>query len=121
MSKVLDTAAKNHWPDAATHHEHFAVPELPEYENHPFTLELTRSGRTIAVAANESATDALQAAGVPVDVKCSDGICGVCRCGVVNGDVEHRDFVLSNAQRQDSMILSQSRAAKAGGVIAIDL
>ncbi|MEL6869125.1 MAG: reductive dehalogenase domain-containing protein [Pseudomonadota bacterium] len=121
MSKVLDTAAKNHWPDAATHHEHFAVPELPEYENHPFTLELTRSGRTIAVAANESATDALQAAGVPVDVKCSDGICGVCRCGVVNGDVEHRDFVLSNAQRQDSMILCQSRAAKAGGVIAIDL
>ncbi|MEO0912883.1 MAG: 2Fe-2S iron-sulfur cluster-binding protein, partial [Pseudomonadota bacterium] len=54
-------------------------------------------------------------------VKCSDGICGVCKCGLISGDVEHRDFVLSKAQRETSVILCQSRAAEAGGVIEVDL
>ena len=59
--------------------------------------------------------------GVHVDVKCSDGICGVCKCRLVSGDVEHRDFVLSKSQRAGNIILCQSRAADPGGVIEIDL
>jgi len=54
-------------------------------------------------------------------VKCSDGLCGVCKCGLISGDVEHRDFVLSNRQRQSNVILCQSRAAKMNGVIEVDL
>ena len=54
--------------------------------------------------------------GLHVDVKCSDGICGVCKCGLVSGEVEHRDFVLSKKQRKDAIILCQSRAAKPGGI-----
>jgi ferredoxin len=54
-------------------------------------------------------------------VKCSDGICGVCKCGLVSGDVEHRDFVLSNAQREGQIILCQSRAAAKDGTVEIDL
>jgi hypothetical protein len=40
---------------------------------------------------------------------------------VISGEVEHRDFVLSKAQRKTAMILCQSRAAAKGGVIEIDL
>ena len=54
-------------------------------------------------------------------MKCSDGICGVCKCGVLSGDVEHRDFVLSNAQRDGAMILCQSRAKDPDGEITLDL
>ncbi|MGB3409456.1 MAG: 2Fe-2S iron-sulfur cluster-binding protein, partial [Jannaschia sp.] len=67
------------------------------------------------------ASDALHRAGVKVDVKCSDGLCGVCACGLVSGDVDHRDFVLSAAQRGTRIILCQSRAAVADGTIEIDL
>ena len=73
------------------------------------------------IRAGEAATDALLAAGIHVDVKCSDGLCGVCKCGVISGEVEHRDFVLSNKDRESSMILCQSRAAEPDGVIEIDL
>ena len=59
--------------------------------------------------------------GVSVDVKCSDGICGVCKCGLVSGEVEHRDFVLSRTQRETSIILCQSRAEDPNGNIEIDL
>ena len=79
----------------------------------------TAGQKVIAVAADQSASDALIAAGVHVDIKCSDGICGVCKCGVTSGSIEHRDFVLSKAQREGAMILCQSRAAK-GAEIAID-
>ena len=76
------------------------VPEAPEYENHPFTIQLARDGRTFEVPEDKSAAEILQSAGFKIDIKCSDGICGVCKCGVVEGEVEHRDFVLSKAQRK---------------------
>jgi ferredoxin-NADP reductase len=120
MAAVMDAAGENGFPEEARHLEYFAVPEQPEYENYPFSLKL-KDGRTIAVEADQSASDALLASGVHVDVKCADGLCGVCKCGVVAGEVEHRDFVLSKTQQADAIILCQSRAAKAGGTLEIDL
>jgi len=121
MSAVMEAAESAGFPEAARHLEYFTLPEVPDYENHPFTLRLARSGREIAVTVEESATDALARAGVHVDVKCSDGLCGVCKCGLVSGAVEHRDFVLSRVQRETALILCQSRAAEPEGVIEIDL
>tara|TARA_R110002049_G_scaffold307712_2_gene509133 strand:- start:109059 stop:112235 length:3177 start_codon:yes stop_codon:yes gene_type:complete len=120
MQSVMAAAEQAGIPDDARHLEYFSTPETPDYINHPFTLRLM-SGREIAVPADQSAADALIAAGVSVDLKCSDGICGVCKCGLRSGEVEHRDFVLSAKQRDTSLILCQSRAATAGGILEIDL
>ena len=121
MAAVVAAAVERGVPEDACHIEYFATPELPEYENHPFTLRLAKSGLDVLVPAEQTATDALAEAGVPVLVKCSDGLCGVCSCQVISGNVEHRDFVLSNKERETRMILCQSRAAEADGVIEIDL
>ncbi len=121
MTAVLEAAERQGYPDDARHLEYFSVPDLPEYENHAFTLRLIRSNRELKVPADRSATDVLAEAGVAVDVKCSDGLCGVCKCRVISGDVEHRDFVLSAKQQATEMILCQSRAKDADGVIEIDL
>ncbi len=120
MSSVMAAAQDNGFPDDARHLEYFAVPDQPDFENHPFTLAL-KDGRRIAVGTDQSASDALIAAGVHVDVKCADGLCGVCKCGVLSGDVEHRDFVLSKAQQDTAMILCQSRARDKNAVLDIDL
>ena len=77
--------------------------------------------REVFVPADQTPTDALAAAGIHVDVKCSDGICGVCKCGVVSGEVEHRDFVLGPKERATSMMLCSSRAVEPDGVVEIDL
>ncbi len=120
MQSVMTAATQANIPEDARHLEYFSTPEVPDYINHRFILRLT-SGREIAVPADLSASDALLAAGISVDIKCSDGICGVCKCGVRAGDVEHRDFVLSGKQRETAMILCQSRAAVPDGVLEIDL
>ena len=121
MNGVIQAAEQQGFPEEARHLEYFSVPETPEYENHAFELKLARSGRTLPVPADKDAAQVLNEAGIHVDVKCADGICGVCKCGVISGEVEHRDFVLSHKQREGAMILCQSRAAEPDGVIEIDL
>jgi reductive dehalogenase len=121
MKSVIEAAERQGWPEEAVHLEYFSVPEQPDYVNHPFTLRLARSGREIEVPADKTATDALAEHGIHIDVKCADGLCGVCKERLLSGEVEHRDFVLSKAQRAESIILCQSRAAEPGGVIEVDL
>ncbi|MEL6700814.1 MAG: 2Fe-2S iron-sulfur cluster-binding protein, partial [Pseudomonadota bacterium] len=121
MEAVGSAARGAGLPEDAIHTEYFAVPEAPDWENSPFRVTLARSGRTVDVDADTPLSDALIAAGVPVDVKCADGLCGVCQCGVIEGNVEHRDYVLSRAERETRMITCQSRAAEAGGTLILDL
>ena len=78
-------------------------------------------GRFSVDVTDLSATDVLTAHGIAIDVKCADGICGVCKCTLLSGTADHRDFVLSNAQRSDTIILCQSRARDPDGILTIDL
>ena len=121
MEGVVQAAARQGFPEAARHLEYFSVPEQPDYVNHAFTVTLAKSGKDLIISANKTLSDVLLDNGIPVDVKCSDGICGVCKCGLIKGDIEHRDFVLSNKQRETEIITCQSRAAHADGHIVIDL
>jgi ferredoxin-NADP reductase/ferredoxin len=121
MNAVLEAAEANGWPQDNLHREYFSVPEQPEYENHEFTLKLARTGREFAIPAEKSVTDVLSENGIHVDTKCSDGICGVCSASLIEGDVEHRDFVLAKKDHASKMILCCSRAAKPGGTVTVDL
>ncbi len=121
MEGVFEAAMRQGFPEEARHLEYFSVPEQPDYVNHAFTVTLARSGKELAVGPQETLSDVLNANGFALDIKCSDGICGVCKCGLVAGEVEHRDFVLSNKQRETQIITCQSRAAAKDGKITLDL
>jgi reductive dehalogenase len=121
MDRVLAVAGAKGWPEAALHKEYFSVPEPPEYVNHAFTLKLAKSGRSIEVPADRSATEVLEQAGIHVEVKCSDGICGTCAVPHLSGEIEHRDYVLSAKEREKKMILCCSRAKQPGGEVVVDL
>lgn len=121
MDGVFAAAQANGWPEEALHREYFSVPEPPDYVNRPFILELRKSGKSVPVPADLSAIEALARAGVMVDTKCSDGICGVCATPYLSGEVEHRDYVLSAKERRSKMIVCCSRATTEGGEIVLDL
>ena len=121
MDAVFAAAEQNGWPEEALHREYFSVPEEGEWINHPFRLTLSRSGRSFEIPEDKSATQVLAEAGIIVPTKCSDGICGVCKTGLIAGSVEHRDYVLTKAQRETSILLCCSRAAEEGGEIVVDL
>jgi ferredoxin len=124
MDGVFAAATARGWPEEAMHREYFSVPEADAWVNHAFTLRLARSGRTVEIPADRSATDVLAQAGIKVDTKCSDGLCGVCATAYdasASGAVEHRDFVLGRKEREHKLILCCSRAKEPGGELVVDL
>ncbi|MCB2043394.1 MAG: oxidoreductase, partial [Rhodoferax sp.] len=78
MDGVFEAGAARGWPEQALHREYFSVPDADAWVNHAFTLRLRVSGKTLEVPPERSATDVLARAGIRIDTKCSDGLCGVC-------------------------------------------
>lgn len=60
-----------------------------------FEVELARSGGVLQVGRKESLLDALRRGGLDVESACCEGLCGTCIVDVLEGEVEHRDGVLS--------------------------
>ncbi|MCY4543179.1 MAG: 4Fe-4S dicluster domain-containing protein [Rhodobacteraceae bacterium] len=121
MQAVYAAARSKGWPEHRMAREFFSVPEPPERENLPFVLTLARAGREVHVPAELTAVEALAAAGVYVDTKCTDGICGVCEARYLSGNVDHRDYVLAAKERGHKLLLCCSRGATDGERIVIDL
>jgi ferredoxin-NADP reductase len=86
-----------------------------------FEVELASSGRVVAVPPDRTVLQALQDAGVPVLSSCRGGTCGTCEVGVLDGVVDHRDRLLTEAERaaHDTMFVCVSRAA--GPRLVLDL
>ncbi len=81
--------------------------------NGPFEVELAMSGMTIEVQPDESMLTALENAGALILSSCTEGTCGTCETVVLEGEVDHRDSILTPAQRarNDTMYVCVSRAA----------
>lgn len=102
-------------PPFTLHTETFTATAANTSQDHAFTLKLRRSGLEIDVAAGVSTLDALVAAGIGVISSCRQGTCGTCEVAVLDGAPDHRDSVLSQADRDsgDCMIPCVSRAHSA--------
>ncbi|HEX7325051.1 MAG TPA: PDR/VanB family oxidoreductase [Rhodanobacteraceae bacterium] len=83
-----------------------------------FTVTLRRSGRSLAVPADKSILEVLEDNGISVPFSCREGECGTCVTQVCEGVPEHRDFVLTDAERASNrmMCLCVSRA-KTGNLV----
>jgi ferredoxin-NADP reductase len=53
-----------------------------------YSVEFTKSGRTVTCRADENVLDAAIAAGVRLPSSCSQGMCGTCKLPKLSGDVE---------------------------------
>ncbi|MFI1973831.1 PDR/VanB family oxidoreductase [Streptomyces wedmorensis] len=84
-----------------------------------FEVELRRSGRTVAVAADQSVLEAVREELPGITYSCRQGFCGTCQQRVLEGEIEHRDELLTDAERGDSMLICVSRCA--GKRLVLDL
>jgi ferredoxin-NADP reductase len=94
---------------AALHLERFA-PRASAAGDCEFELELRRSGRTLTVPAGSTALAAVRRELPDTVYSCEQGFCGTCRQRVLEGEVDHRDELLTDAERADSMLICVSRA-----------
>ncbi|MCI3270206.1 PDR/VanB family oxidoreductase [Streptomyces cylindrosporus] len=75
-----------------------------------FEVELRRSGRTLTVGADSTVLAAVRTELPDTAYSCEQGFCGTCQQRVLEGEVEHRDELLTDAERGDSMLICVSRA-----------
>ncbi|WP_042367751.1 PDR/VanB family oxidoreductase [Streptacidiphilus neutrinimicus] len=107
------------WPDAGASlrlerfHPKAAVETGEAGPDAPIEIELARTGRTVIVPAGQSILDVLEDEGVDdCFSSCREGTCGTCETDVLGGEPDHRDSVLSPADRESgrTMLICVSRA-----------
>ncbi|MCM2414515.1 PDR/VanB family oxidoreductase [Streptomyces sp. RKAG290] len=106
-------------PGCTLHLERFSAAATDAAGSAAFDVELRRSGRTVRVAAGQSALAAVRAELPHVSYSCEQGFCGTCQQRVLEGEVDHRDDLLTDAERDDSMLLCVSRCR--GARLVLDL
>lgn len=118
----LETMAEQ-WPEGVLHFEHFHAEggALDPSKEHAFVAQLKDSGLEVLVPADRTLLQALQSAGIDVPCDCGEGLCGTCEVAVVEGDVDHRDKVLTKTERAANkrMLACCSRAATQKIVLAL--
>ncbi len=124
-ARLLDAlqAASEAWPEDALRVEHFAASmgQLDPANEHAFEVELKDSGLVLTVAPDQTVLDALRRANIDVQSDCEEGLCGSCEVRVLAGQIDHRDVVLTRAEReaQSRMMTCCSRAKGARLVLEL--
>jgi ferredoxin-NADP reductase len=108
-----------HWPEGSLHIERFAAkaPAEPSAEAlDTFQVVCQRSAVTVEVSGETSILEALEDADVPILSSCLEGICGTCEAKVLEGIPDHRDSMLTDAERASGnkilTCVSRSRSEK---------
>jgi len=83
------------------HIERFTAAEVAASEDaqDSYSVELSKSGKTVSVEPGLNLLDVLLEAGCDIEYSCREGVCGSCETRVLEGDVDHRDGVLTKAER----------------------
>jgi ferredoxin-NADP reductase len=110
------------FPEGTLHLERFVAAEGAHDAGDRFEVELASDGRVLEVGENESILEVLERAGVDILSSCREGTCGTCETDVLEGRVEHRDTMLTPAERaaNDVMFVCVSRAEHGCPRLVID-
>ncbi|WP_309852862.1 MULTISPECIES: PDR/VanB family oxidoreductase [unclassified Caballeronia] len=114
--------ATQHWPAGTVNCEHFNAPETPDSDqpaDAAFTVKLASTGQTFDVPADQTLAEALDAAGVFIETSCQSGLCGSCITRYLAGEVDHRDCILGDDEREQYLTPCVSRAKR--GLLVLDL
>lgn len=113
-------AACAHWPSGTTHREYFTPsandPGIASDDNTvgplgtAFTIKIASTGQTLDVPGDKTILNVLREQGITVETQCELGVCGTCRTRFLEGDVEHRDFVLEAHEQEGELTVCCSRS-----------
>jgi ferredoxin-NADP reductase len=91
-------AATAGWPEGQVHVEYFSAPAPAPIEG-GFTVVLAKSGREFAIGPGVTILETLRKAGMTVVASCEQGVCGTCETRVIEGIPDHRDLLLTPAEK----------------------
>jgi ferredoxin-NADP reductase len=117
----LNTAVREAASGAHREHLHFEnfAPPVAAATGAAAEIELAGTGKIIGLQPGQSVLDALRMGGYAMESSCEAGTCGACKTRLLAGEVDHQDFVLTDDEQRDWMMVCVSRPK--GGRIKLDL
>lgn len=93
----------------------------PDNSTASFEVELLQSGEVFTIPADKSIIDVLEEAGIDLVYDCRRGDCGICQTEVIEGEIEHRDVVLSDSERRSGKVMQICVSRAKSARIVLDL
>jgi ferredoxin-NADP reductase/uncharacterized iron-regulated membrane protein len=121
IDDVLAAARALGWPEANVHCEYFVAEAHDTSNDRDFDVRLASTGLTIHVPRTTSVAAALASHGIDIPTSCSEGVCGTCLTRVLQGEVAHRDRVLSAAERARGDQFTPCCSRATGPLLVLDL
>jgi ferredoxin-NADP reductase len=120
LDTLLARTQARGWTRERVHFEVFTAPTV-DAGDHAFELVLAQSGRSLTVPADKSILDCLIDAGCDPMFDCKRGECGVCATPVIEGEIDHRDYVLSERERREGNVMQICISRCKGRRLVLDL
>jgi vanillate O-demethylase ferredoxin subunit len=98
MMKVFDEVTRGMEPERI-HVEHFSPPDEVVAAGSEYRVELAKAGKAFTIPRGQTILETLTQAGFDLPHSCQQGICGACETRVIEGFPDHRDAILSPAER----------------------
>ena len=114
-------AAAAHWPAHRRHLERFSAAQPVARAESGFVLRLARSERELTVAPGQTILEVIRAAGLEAPSSCEQGICGACETRVLEGEVDHRDCILSPDEQAANRTMMICCSGSKGPRLVVDL
>ncbi|MGF7006263.1 Rieske 2Fe-2S domain-containing protein [Aminobacter sp. BE322] len=92
-------AAEAGWPEAAVHFEYFKNTNVID-DSSSFEVALARSCVTLKVPSGKTILEVMREAGIDMPSSCEQGACGTCLATVIEGEPDHQDVYLNDAERK---------------------
>jgi ferredoxin-NADP reductase len=120
LDTVLAMAKQQGLPAAQVHFELFNN-HAASTNADSFQVRLAQSGKTYVVPPDKSILQVLQDQGEDPLCDCCRGECGVCQVGVLEGEPDHRDYVLSDAEKAAGKLMQICVSRSKSPVLVLDL
>jgi len=123
MDWVIASARSSGWDEGHIHREYFAAAPVDHADDGAFDIRLARTGGCFTVGAGQTVIEVLTVHSHEVETSCEQGVCGTCLTRVLDGDIDHRDLFLSDAEkaRNDQFTPCVSRAKAGCRLLVLDL
>lgn len=121
-SRLLDAYSNElaHLPESRVHLERFHSDQTAATQG-GFTVVLARSGKELEVQEGQTVLEVLKKNAINIRYACAEGVCGSCEVTVLEGQPDHRDMVLSDAEKSENTCMMVCCSGSLSDRLVLDL